>query len=94
MNRLNINLATGVQLLTIWLPVNQIPIFADRVFDSWFFNYRFSFVALSTNIPSTISPSTTFSTTTIGWPANSMFDLQYLNYENGLHNSITMLLKI
>ena len=34
-NCLNMNLATDLQLMTIWLPANQLPIFVYHVFDCW-----------------------------------------------------------
>ena len=90
MNRLNIILAKGFQLLTISPPVKQLPIFVDRVYGCWSFYYCFFFfylsVNLSTNIPSTTVFSITIPSFTFSWLIHSKFDLQYVNHKNGLHN--------
>lgn len=91
-NCLNINL----QLLTIWLPVNQLPFLLTMFLTAYPFTTDFSFIDLS---PLTINPSmTVFSTAipsnTFRWHANLMFYLQYVKHKSGLCNSMTILLKI
>ena len=89
MNGLNISLATGLQLLTIWLAVNQLPVFVDRAFD-WLSFCCYFIRGLSTTIPSTTVSSTTVPSTSLCWLVNSTVN----ENKNGLQSSIKMLLKI